>query len=181
VLFAAIALVGALFWIFTGDINPSADDAQVDGRAIAIFPRVSGYVLKMLINDDTVVEKGDLMIQLDPADYQAQVDQAQAELQVVEACAASLKINVPFTEGTTTSATLAVTARVERTVRSWPAPPHTTSACPLPSRVSRKPTMPHARHNSKRQMLAFKGSEPWRTILGFTCFGVGAGEIMASV
>jgi len=113
VLFAAIALVGALFWVFTGDINPSTDDAQVDGNAIVISPRVSGYVEKMLIDDNTVVKQGDLMIQLDPADYQARVDHARAALQVAEARAASLKIAVPFTEGTTSSATLAASAQLE--------------------------------------------------------------------
>ena len=113
VLFAAIALVGALFWVFTGDINPSTDDAQVDGNAIVISPRVSGYVQKMLIDDNTVVKQGDLMIQLDPADYQARVDHARAALQVAEARAASLKIAVPFTEGTTSSATLAASAQLE--------------------------------------------------------------------
>src|ERR1700761_4708190 len=97
-LFAAIALAGSLFWVFTGDINPSTDDAQVDGNAIVISPRVSGYVEKMLIDDNTVVKRGDLMIQLDPANYQAKVDQARAALQVAEARATALKIAVPFTE-----------------------------------------------------------------------------------
>jgi membrane fusion protein (multidrug efflux system) len=67
----------------------------------------------MLIDDNTVVKQGDMMIQLDPADYQAKVDQARAALQVAEARAASLKIAVPFTEGTTSSATLAASAQLE--------------------------------------------------------------------
>src|ERR1700689_3391623 len=99
VLFAAIALVAAIFWGFTGDINPSTDDAQVDGHTIVISPRVPGYILKMLIDDNTVVRQGDLMIQLDPADYQAKVDEARAALEVAEARAAALKITVPFTIG----------------------------------------------------------------------------------
>jgi membrane fusion protein, multidrug efflux system len=73
---------------------------------------VPGYVEKMNIDDNTVVKTGDLMIQLDPADYQARVDQARAALAVAQARAASLKITVPFTVGTTTSATSAAEAQV---------------------------------------------------------------------
>lgn len=108
-----IVVVGlSLVWLFTQDLNPTTDDAQVDGHTIVISPRVSGYVLKMNIDDNTVVCPGDLMIQLDPADYQARVDQARAALAVAESRAASLKITVPFTVGTTTSATAAADAQV---------------------------------------------------------------------
>jgi membrane fusion protein (multidrug efflux system) len=102
----------SLTWLFTQDMNPTTDDAQVDGHTIVISSRVSGYVLKMNIDDNTVVYPGDLLIQLDPADYRARVDQARAALAVAESRAASLKIIVPFTVGTTTSATAAADAQV---------------------------------------------------------------------
>ena len=100
------------FWLFTQDLNPTTNDAQIDGHTIVVSPRVSGYVSKMNIDDNTVVQPGDVMIQLDPADYQERVDQARAALSVAEAKAASLKITVPFTIGTTTSATAAADAQV---------------------------------------------------------------------
>jgi membrane fusion protein, multidrug efflux system len=109
---AALVVGLSILWLFTADVNPRTDDAQVDGDAIVISPRVPGYVLKMDIDDNTVVNTGDLMIQLDPADYQARVDQAQAALAVAQARAASLRITVPFTVGTTTSATSAAEAEV---------------------------------------------------------------------
>jgi membrane fusion protein, multidrug efflux system len=113
VLLAVIVFAAGLFWVFTEDMNPGTDDAQVDGHSIVIAPRVPGYVQKMLIDDNTHVKQGDLMIQLDPADYQAKVDEARAALQVAEARAAALKITVPFTIGTTSSATIAASAQVE--------------------------------------------------------------------
>ncbi len=113
VLVATVAILVALFWVFGEAINPTTDDAQVDGDLIVISPRVAGYVQKMLIDDNSVVKQGDLMIQLDPADYQAKDDQARAALFVAQARADSLKITVPFTEGTTSSATLAAIAQVE--------------------------------------------------------------------
>ncbi len=67
-----------MFWIFTEDVNPSTEDAQVDGPSVVIAPRVPGYVQKMLIDDNTHVRQCDLMNQLDPADHQAKVDEARA-------------------------------------------------------------------------------------------------------
>jgi membrane fusion protein, multidrug efflux system len=112
VVIALVVIVLAVVWVFTEDVNPGTDDAQVDGHAVVISPRVPGYVQKMLIDDNTVVKQGDLMIQLDPADYQVRVEQARAALAVAEARAASLKITVPFTEGTTSSATSAAEAQL---------------------------------------------------------------------
>jgi membrane fusion protein (multidrug efflux system) len=113
VLLVVSVLAVGFFWVFTEDVNPGTDDAQVDGHSIVIAPRVPGYVQKMLIDDNTHVKQGDLMILLDPADYQAKVDEARAALQVAEARAAALKITVPFTIGTTSSATVAASAQVE--------------------------------------------------------------------
>jgi membrane fusion protein, multidrug efflux system len=112
VLIALLVIALASIWVFTEGVNPSTEDAQVDGHSVVISPRVPGYVQKMLIDDNTVVKQGDLMIQLDRADYQAKVEQARAALEVARAKAASLKITVPFTEGTTTSATSAATAQL---------------------------------------------------------------------
>ena len=112
IVIAVIAIIFSVFWVFGQDVNPSTDDAQVDGHSIVISPRVPGYVEKMNIDDNSVVKTGDLMIQLDPADYQARVDQARAALAVAQARSASLKITVPFTVGTTTSATSAAEAQV---------------------------------------------------------------------
>jgi membrane fusion protein (multidrug efflux system) len=113
ILLAAVCLAAALFWVFTEDVNPRTDDAQVDGHSVVISPRVPGYVRRLLIDDNTIVKQGDLMVELDPADYQAKVDEARASLRVAEAKAAGLKISVPFTEGSTSSATVAASAQVD--------------------------------------------------------------------
>jgi len=105
ILLAAVCLGAALFWVFTEDVNPRTDDAQVDGHSVVISPRVPGYVRRLLIDDNNIVKQGDLMVELDPADYQAKVDEGRASLRVAEAKAAALKISVPFTEGSTSSAT----------------------------------------------------------------------------
>jgi len=111
-LIALLVLALAFIWVSVEDVNPSTDDAQVDGHSVVISPRVPGYVQKMAIDDNVAVKQGDLMIELDPADYQARVEQARAALDVAQARAAALRITVPFTEGTTTNATRAAEAQL---------------------------------------------------------------------
>ena len=48
---------------------------------ISLSFRVSGTILRMYVNDGTYVRKGQLLAELDPADYQIQLDAAEAEYQ----------------------------------------------------------------------------------------------------
>ena len=55
----------------------STDDAFIDGHAIAITPQVSGRVAALHFDDNQLVHKGDLLVELDPTDYQVALDQAR--------------------------------------------------------------------------------------------------------
>jgi membrane fusion protein (multidrug efflux system) len=74
-----IAVVAFVWWFLTRN-QESTDDAYTDGNAVTIAPKVSGYVAKLAINDNVYVHKGQLMVQIDPRDYEAQVDGARAQL-----------------------------------------------------------------------------------------------------
>ncbi|WP_133645724.1 biotin/lipoyl-binding protein [Paraburkholderia flava] len=80
-----VLLIGAGIWWFATRNEVSTDDAYTDGNAITIAPKVSGYVAKLAIDDNVYVHKGDLLVQIDPRDYQAQVDQARAQLGLAQA------------------------------------------------------------------------------------------------
>ena len=58
----------------------STDDAFVEGHIVSIAPRVSGPVEKMLITDNQYVQKGQLLIEIDPKDYQVKLDESKAKL-----------------------------------------------------------------------------------------------------
>ena len=60
----------------------STDDAYVNGHVTYVAPRVSGTVLKVLVDDNQRVKKGDLLVQLDPEPYQVQLNIAQAAVDV---------------------------------------------------------------------------------------------------
>jgi membrane fusion protein (multidrug efflux system) len=78
VLLAAL-LFGIRYWAYARS-HESTDDAFIDGHIVQISPKVSGYVLKVYVNDNQNVKAGDLIAELDTRDLQAKVDQAKAAL-----------------------------------------------------------------------------------------------------
>jgi membrane fusion protein (multidrug efflux system) len=75
-----IAAVTASYLTYGGRYQ-STNDAYTDGRVIRISPRVSGPVIQLDVDDNTPVKAGDVLLVIDPADYQAKVDQAAAALE----------------------------------------------------------------------------------------------------
>ena len=59
---------------------PWTRDAQVRANVVGIAPRVAGPVVEVAMHDNEEVRRGDLLFVIDPADYQARVDMAQAQL-----------------------------------------------------------------------------------------------------
>jgi membrane fusion protein, multidrug efflux system len=78
------ALGGLAFWLLTKD-QQTTDDAYTDGRAVIISPHVAGYVTVLAVNDNQFVHKGDLLVQIEPRDYQAVSDQAEGQLSALQA------------------------------------------------------------------------------------------------
>lgn len=103
--------VGVYFWLHTRN-RESTDDAQVDGHIAPISAKVSGSVLEVLVDFNQHVQAGQVLVRLDPRDYQARVDQARAALTVAEAQARTAQVGVPLTRATTTSGTTGATAQV---------------------------------------------------------------------
>ena len=92
----------------------STDDAQIDGHLIPISPRINGTVISVLVNDNQKVSKGQVLVLLDPADYEANLAQAQAAVSTAEATANESRVNVPLTDITTTSQVSSSAAQVEQ-------------------------------------------------------------------
>src|SRR6202162_6115336 len=98
-----LVLVGGFFlWRYLRTYE-STDDAQVDVHLYPVSARVSGYVVKVNVDDNQWVEKGTVLIEIDPKDYEVAVAQTQANLANAEATAQSLNITVPITSVNTSS------------------------------------------------------------------------------
>jgi membrane fusion protein (multidrug efflux system) len=101
---ALIALVigGYFAWRYFSSYE-STDDAQVDGYLYPVSARISGYVSHVYVTDNQLVQAGQVLVEIDPRDYQVAVDQAQAALSDAEATARAAGITVPVTRISTTS------------------------------------------------------------------------------
>jgi membrane fusion protein (multidrug efflux system) len=100
----ALALIaGVLFVWHYYSVRESTDDAQIDGHIYPISARVSGTAIRVLHDDNDFVQKGELLVELDPKDYQVAVDRARADLATAEANAVAAHVGVPLTTTTSTN------------------------------------------------------------------------------
>jgi len=76
-LLAVGGVYGTNYWLDARQFE-STDDAFIDGRIIPITPQVQARVISVPVVDNQFVKKGDVLIQLDPTDYQVIVDQKKA-------------------------------------------------------------------------------------------------------
>ncbi len=93
VVIVALLLVGWFWW--ESRHWESTDDAEVDGHIYPISARVSGQVKKVNFDDGQVVRKGDVLVQIDPTDYQVALDRAKADYQDALAQAQAAQYGVP--------------------------------------------------------------------------------------
>ncbi len=64
---------------------PWSRDGQVQANIVGIAPRVSGPIINIPLRDNQEVKVGDLLFEIDPATFQAALDQARGELLQAEA------------------------------------------------------------------------------------------------
>jgi membrane fusion protein (multidrug efflux system) len=103
ILIGLVILTGIFFlWRYLASYEVT-DDAQIDGHVNSVSARVSGHVLKLNVEDNQYVEKGTVLVEIDPADYEVAVAQARAEYADAQAQAAAAGINVPITDVSSSS------------------------------------------------------------------------------
>jgi membrane fusion protein (multidrug efflux system) len=107
-----LVVVGFFVWRFLTSYE-STDDAQIDGHLNPISARISGHVVKLLIEDNQVVQAGQPLVQIDPVDYDVALHQAQADYDQAVAAAKAAEVNVPITSVSTGSQMSTAQADVE--------------------------------------------------------------------
>ena len=73
-----VALIVGLYFFIHSFYYESTDDAFVEGHVVTVGTKLSNTVRDVLIDDNYEVKKGQLLVQIDPRDYQVQLDSAQA-------------------------------------------------------------------------------------------------------
>jgi len=108
-----VILLAALLGLYLYFHNrESTDDAQVDGHITPIAAKIYGRVAKVQVNDNQAVKAGQILVQLDPADYQAALDEAKGALALAEGEARSAGVDVPRTSEDTASGTSSAQAQL---------------------------------------------------------------------
>ena len=97
-----VAAVAGVFYLL-GAGHESTDDAQVEGRITQVATRVGGPIIQLNVTDNQYVEKGAVLAQIDPREYQVALDHANAELADARANAIAAGINVPIATVSTSS------------------------------------------------------------------------------
>jgi membrane fusion protein (multidrug efflux system) len=94
-----IAVGGAELWLQSRGFE-TTDDAQVDGHFDSISSPISGTVVYVnpKAENNQFVEAGTLLVELDPRDYEADLDHAQADLDTRRAEALSAQVTVPIVD-----------------------------------------------------------------------------------
>jgi membrane fusion protein (multidrug efflux system) len=80
-----VAVLGAAtYWFVELRGRESTDDAFVEGHMVFLSPRVAGQVSEVLVEENTHVKEGQVLVRLDPADFEARVAHARADVEAAK-------------------------------------------------------------------------------------------------
>jgi membrane fusion protein (multidrug efflux system) len=72
------------YWFFEIRGHENTDDAFVEGHLVFLSPRVAGQVKEVLVEENQHVHAGQVLVRLDPADFEVRVDHARADLEAAK-------------------------------------------------------------------------------------------------
>jgi len=80
---ALIAIAILFVWYVIADrLAPWTDQARVQAYVVPIVSQVAGRVIEINVGKDQEVQQGDILLKIDPADYQLAVENAETELEL---------------------------------------------------------------------------------------------------
>ncbi len=97
VVLVVITIIGAVsifFYLGYKATHISTDDAYIDGDIHTIASRIKGTVTKVYVDSNQFVKKGDILIELDPADYEVKLLEAKAGLNAERAKMAEIEAKI---------------------------------------------------------------------------------------
>jgi membrane fusion protein (multidrug efflux system) len=109
VLVSVLAIGGWFLWQYFSSYE-STDDAQIDGHVYPVSARIAGTIKAVYVEENQRVSAGQLLAEIDPADYQTALEQAQAAVAEAEGEAAAATPGVPIAQ-TTTSTNVATSSQ----------------------------------------------------------------------
>jgi membrane fusion protein, multidrug efflux system len=93
---------GGWAWYRSG-AEVSTDDAYVEGTISPVSAKVAGHIVEQLVRDNQAVRANEILLRVDPRDYEAKRDQARATVAVAEANVRAARAELPLARETTRS------------------------------------------------------------------------------
>ncbi|RMF91877.1 MAG: HlyD family secretion protein [Nitrospinota bacterium] len=112
-LFLVGGVMGYEWWQYSL-VHESTDNAYVQGPMTLVSARVPGTVIDVLVEENQPVREGDLLVRLDPADYQVAVEQAEAAAAVIRSRLEATRLSVPYSRDQTSALIREANARLAR-------------------------------------------------------------------
>lgn len=106
-----VVLAGIAGWWHYSGIE-STDDAQIDGHIHQVASRAPGTVLEVAVRENQRVKAGQVLVRIDPRDYEVALARARADLADARSTADAARVNVPIAAATTSGQFSAAKARV---------------------------------------------------------------------
>ncbi|MGH9524040.1 MAG: HlyD family secretion protein, partial [Terriglobales bacterium] len=112
-----VILVGAAAYYFatTRRDNGLVLIGTVDANQVIVSAKIPGRIVKLAVDEGTPVKQGDLIVQLDTPELQAQKEAAEATLASLRSQVSGTKYTEQATRGTTSSDVLTAQATVQST------------------------------------------------------------------
>lgn len=118
-LVVVVLLCAVGLYVYGHRFEQSTDDAAISGHTVTLSPKVAGYVKLLSINDNQQVKAGDVLLEIDPADYITRRDHAAAALDAARAAAEVAQNNFATTGVSAPSNLEAAEAQVEAAKANW--------------------------------------------------------------
>jgi multidrug efflux system membrane fusion protein len=83
IIVAAAVLITLYVWGII-ERHPRTDDATARANVVGIAPRVGGQTIKINVQDNQAVQKGEVLFEIDPEDYRLALEKAKAELATLD-------------------------------------------------------------------------------------------------
>jgi membrane fusion protein (multidrug efflux system) len=113
IVFVAASILGAGYWWFFKRDRVSTDNAYVQADSARISARIPGTILQILVENDQPVAKEQVLVKLDPCDYQVAMDQSQAVLSRIESDIKASEVTISQTDKQTMAQVVASEAMVQ--------------------------------------------------------------------
>ncbi|HSU86727.1 MAG TPA: efflux RND transporter periplasmic adaptor subunit [Chthoniobacterales bacterium] len=82
---AALAIIYVATIFFHNLTHESTDDAFIDAHVVSVAPKIAGKIAAVEVSDNELVKKGQVLLEIDPRDVDAEVARKRAALEVAKA------------------------------------------------------------------------------------------------